>query len=62
MARKSSAAKSDTSFFPSLDSLEFDDMAREWIEELIRRAKAEAQSKSEETQDRKSTRLNSSHQ
>lgn len=50
MTRKSSAARSDTSLFPSLDSLEFDDMAREWIEELIRRAKAEPQSSPEETQ------------
>ncbi len=47
MARKQSAARSDTPSFPSLDSLEFDDIAREWLEELIRRAKSEAQSEPE---------------
>ncbi len=50
MPRKQSAATPDTSSFPPLDSPEFDDMAREWIEELIRRAKAEARSTPEATQ------------
>ena len=49
MARKQSAAISDTTSFPPVDSPEFDEMAREWIEELIRRAKVEAQSKPEAT-------------
>ena len=50
MARKQSAARSDTSSFPPLDSPEFDEMASEWIKELIRRAKAEAQSMPEAAQ------------
>jgi hypothetical protein len=50
MARKQSAARVDTSSFPPLDSPEFDEMASEWIKELIRRAKAEAQSMPEAAQ------------
>ena len=50
MARKQSAAISNASNFPPLDSPEFDELARGWIEELIRRAKAEARSTPEATQ------------
>lgn len=47
MARKKSAAISNPSSVPPIDSPEFDEMAKEWIEELIRRAKAEARSRPE---------------
>ena len=40
MARKQNAATSSTPFVPPLDSPEFDELAKEWLEELIRRAKA----------------------
>jgi len=49
MARKQDAAMSETSSVPPFDSPEFDEMAKEWIEELIRRAKAEARSVPEAT-------------
>jgi len=41
--RFSHSVKPSTPRYPSLNSPEFDDVAKEWLEELIRRAKAKEQ-------------------